>query len=61
MPGHPQYQQGKDTLQKNLEAGKTSGIAVLTICAGIFLLGVLRNEPVMECSWLLSSGSRRNP
>jgi Ca2+-transporting ATPase len=39
----------KTPLQKNLESlGKTLGIAVLTICAGIFLLGVLRNEPVME-------------
>lgn len=39
----------KTPLQRNLERlGKTLGIAVLLICAGIFLLGVLRNEPPME-------------
>lgn len=39
----------KTPLQKNLERlGKTLGIAVLAICAGIFLLGVFRNEPPME-------------
>ncbi|MGI6620246.1 MAG: cation-translocating P-type ATPase [Bacillota bacterium] len=39
----------KTPLQRNLERlGKTLGIAVLAICAGIFLLGVLRDEPAME-------------
>lgn len=36
-------------LQKNLSnLGKTLGISVIAICAGIFLMGVIRNEPVME-------------
>ncbi len=41
--------QEKTPLQKSLSRlGKTLGISVVAICAGIFIMGVMRNEPVME-------------
>jgi Ca2+-transporting ATPase len=40
--------QEKTPLQKSLaRLGKTLGISVMVICAGIFALGVSRNEPVL--------------
>lgn len=41
--------QEKTPLQKSLSRlGKTLGVSVIAICAGIFAMGVIRNEPVME-------------
>jgi len=41
--------QEKTPLQKSLSRlGKTLGISVVAICACIFIMGVMRNEPVME-------------
>src|SRR5690606_5088408 len=43
----------KTPLQRNLERlGKTLGIAVLLICAGIFMLGSRSNERPMEMSMI---------